>query len=44
MEAENYATDYANEILRKCKELNGPVITITELNLLMKNAQKKKMS
>ena len=40
----HHATDYANEILRKCKELNGPVITITELNVLMKNAQKKKMS
>ena len=40
----HHATDYENEILRKCKELNGPVTTITELNLLMKNAQKQKMS
>ena len=38
----HHATDYANEILRKCKELNGPVTTITESNVLMKNAQKKR--
>ena len=40
----HHATDYENEILRKCKELNGPITTITELNVLRKNAQKKKMS
>ena len=37
----HHATDYENEILRKCKEHKGSITTISELNILIQNTQKE---
>ena len=34
-------SDYVDEILKKCKEHNGPITNICELNVLMKNTPKE---
>ena len=34
-------SDYADKILKKCKEHNGPITNICELNVLMKNTPKE---